>query len=109
MSALAQSNPDYSGSWGYEVKNTPYGNFYGTIFLIKAGSTYKGNVVNRAGKQYKLEVLRLKGNRLVFTSDVEETNSVFTCNFKGDSLLATVEVKGDNFLYKLKARKKNSK
>ncbi|SKC83345.1 hypothetical protein [Ohtaekwangia koreensis] len=107
--SYGQGQNDFSGSWMYSVTDTPYGNFYGTIILNKSGETYNGKVVNKAGKQYTLDVLRVKGNRLVFSSNVEETNSIFNCSFKGDSVLATIEVKGDKFLYKLKGKKVSGK
>lgn len=104
--AYAQQSPDFSGRWYYEVKNTPYGNFYGVIILKRKDTAYTGEIINKAGKKFKLEVMRVKSNKMVFSSNVEDTNSIFNCQFKGDSLLATVEVKGDQFLYRLKAKRK---
>jgi hypothetical protein len=104
----AQQTEDLSGRWYYEVKNTPYGNFYGVIILKKQNEAYAGQIINKAGKKFKVDVVRVKGNRMVFLSNVEDTNSTFNCQFKGDSLLATVEVKGDKFLYKLKAKRKGA-
>lgn len=103
--STAQEAVNFEGKWAYTVANTPYGNFYGTIFLNKKGESYDGKIVNKKGVKYTLEVVRVKGNRLVFTSNVEETSSTFSCYIKGDSLLANVEVKGDKFLYKLKSKK----
>ena len=105
-SLVAQNNDlDLSGTWDYQVTKTPYGNFFGKIILKKTDDTYTGEIINKQGKKYTLDVVRCKGNRLIFNSNIEETTSLVSCVFQGDSIKATIEVQGDNFLYKLKGKR----
>jgi hypothetical protein len=102
----AQTVRDYSGAYKYEVRNTPSGDFFGTLTLRKEDDKYVGEIVNDKGRKFTVNFLRLRDDRLIFSSNVEDTNnSIFTCDFKGDSLRATIEVKGDDFLYKLRGKK----
>ena len=98
---------DLAGTWAYEIKETPYGDYYGDLILEKDDNTYQGKIVNDEGITYQIDVIRVKGNKMVFTSDVEDTDSMFSANFQGDSLNAVIEVKGDDFLYKLKGKRKS--
>ena len=105
--ASAQNSQDFSGEWVYQVKETPYGDFYGTIFLNKSNSEYSGKIINKAGREFTLEVLKAKGSRMIILSNIEDSNATLTCTFKEDILNATVEVEGDDFLYKLEGKKKS--
>lgn len=105
-SALGQSQPNFSGSYKYECKNTPSGDYFGTLTLKKVSEQYVGDIINSKGRKFEITFLRQKGNRLIFSSNLEDTNnSILTCDFQGDSLRATIEVKGDDFLYKLRGKK----
>jgi hypothetical protein len=96
---------DYSGTWVYEVKDTPSGNYSGKIILTKNQKTYKGEAINQAGVKFTFDFLEKRGEILIFRTNLEETNSMVYCKFKGDSLAANVKVAGDNFPYKLKAKR----
>jgi len=101
----AQTSEDYSGVWAYEVKDTPYGDYFGKMYLDKDGASYTGKFITSKEVEYKLKVVRVKGGRMLITSDIEETNSTISGTFDGDSLKATVEVEGDGFLYTMKAKR----
>lgn len=96
---------NYSGKYRYSVINTPYGDFFGWLTLKKSGNTYKGEIVNDEGKEFYMKVIKFSGNRLVFRSNIEGTNSLISCQFFGDSLRANVAVHGDDFPYILKGAK----
>lgn len=104
-SVLAQDTPDYSGKYAYAIVDTPYGDYFGFIILQKKNNSYMGEIINEEGKKFDLNVIRSNGNRLIFKSNAEETNSLFYCEFFGDSIRANVEVKGDDFPYVLKGKK----
>ena len=38
---------DFSGTWNYEVKDTPSGDFFGKIILVKGKKTYKLLIMNK--------------------------------------------------------------
>lgn len=100
-----QPEADFSGVWAYAVEDTPYGNFYGNIYLDKPEDTYVGKIINDQGIEYTLEVVRIKGNQVIMKSNLEETNSVMMCKFDGDAMEAALEVSGDDFQYVLKAKR----
>jgi len=103
--AQHKKNIDISGTWSYEVRNTPSGDYTGSIDLRKVNYKYEGEIVESNGMKYPLTVIEYKGDKLVFTSTVENTNSTFTCTFFGDSIKADIDVQGDDFQYKLKGKK----
>lgn len=104
--SIYAQQPDHSGIWEYAVRDTPYGDYFGNIYLNKKDETYEGKIVNDKGEEYSLNVIRTRGNQLIFQSDIEDSESLFMCTFSGDSLTATIEVSGDDFLYRLNAIRK---
>ncbi len=96
---------DYSGTWVYEVKDTPSGNYSGKIILTKNQNIYKGQAINQSGVKYTFDFVEKKGDILIFRTNLEETNSLVYCKFVGDSLTADVKVQGDSFPYKLKGKR----
>jgi hypothetical protein len=96
---------DYTGTWNYEVKSTPSGNYFGKIILVKDKKTYKGEAINKAGIKFRFDLVSMKGNQLVFSTNLENTNSIMNCTFKGNTMTAHVKVSGDDFDYKMKAKK----
>ena len=96
---------DYTGTWNYEIKNTPTGDYFGKIILVKDKKTYKAQAINKAGIKYRFDLVSMKGNQLVFSTNLEETNSTVNCTFKGNAMTANVKVLGDDFAYKMKAKK----
>ena len=96
---------DYAGTWNYEVKNTPSGDYSGKIILVKDKKTYKGEAINKAGIKYRFDLVSMKGNKLVFSTNLEETNSTVNCTFKGNTMTADVKVAGDDFAYKMKGKR----
>jgi hypothetical protein len=96
---------DYSGTWAYEVKDTPYGNYSGRIILTKKQKIYKGKAINKEGVKFTFDFVEKKGEVLIFRTNLEETNSMVYCKFFGDSLMANVKVAGDDFAYKLKGKR----
>ena len=98
---------NFSGTWNYEVKNTPSGDYFGRIILVKGKNTYKGEAINKAGIKFRFDLVSMKGNQLVFNTNLENTNSMVNCTFKGNSMTANVKVAGDDFAYKMKAKKSN--
>lgn len=104
-SAIIQDTLDHSGKYAYAIVDTPYGDYSGFIILKKKDNTYQGEVINEEGIKYDLSVVRSSGNRIIFRSNIEETNSILHCEFFGDSIRANVEVKGDDFPYVLKGTK----
>jgi len=108
LSAEAQKN--FSGAYKYEVRNTPYGDYFGVLTLRKVGEKYEGEFVNNKGKKYPINFFKVRDNKMIFSSNIEDTdNSMVSCVFVGDSIKATIEVKGDNFLYKLNGEKTKTK
>jgi len=98
---------DYTGKYQYSVLDTPYGDFFGHLILRKTGQQYEGEIINGEGKKFNVNVIRVRNNTIVFKSNIEETNSILSCRFVGDSIHANVEVQGDKFLYVLKGKKIN--
>jgi hypothetical protein len=96
---------DYSGTWAYEVKNTPSGNYSGKIILTKNQKIYNGEAINQAGVKYTFDFVEKKGEILTFRTNLEQTNSMVYCKFIGDSLRANIKVAGDDFAYKLKGKR----
>ena len=96
---------DFTGTWNYEVKDTPYGDYFGKIILVKDKKTYKGEAINKAGIKFRFDLVSMKGNKLVFSTNLEETNSTVNCTFKGNTMTADVKVAGDDFAYKMKGKK----
>ena len=96
---------DYAGTWNYEVKDTPTGDYSGKIILVKDKQTYKGEAINKAGTKFRFDLVSMKGNKLVFSTNLEETNSTVNCTFKGNTMTADVKVAGDDFAYKMKGKK----
>jgi hypothetical protein len=107
--AQKKNNPDFSGTWAYEVRNTPSGDYSGNIILIKVNQQYTGNIINTAGMKDTIHVLESKGNKLVFTSDIEDAHETFSCTFFGDSVRADIKVEGDDFDYQLRGKKESAK
>ena len=96
---------DFSGTWNYEVKNTPSGDYFGKIILVKDKKTYKGEAINKAGIKFRFDLVSMKGNQLVFSTNLEDTNSMVNCTFKGNTMTANLKVAGDDFAYKMKAKR----
>ena len=96
---------DYAGTWNYEVKDTPTGDYSGKIILVKDKKTYKGEAINSAGTKFRFDLVSMKGNKLVFSTNLEETNSTVNCTFKGNTMTADVKVAGDDFAYKMKGKR----
>ncbi len=96
---------DFSGTWNYEVKDTPSGDYFGKIILVKDKKTYKGEAINKTGIKFRFDLVSMKGNQLVFSTNLEDTNSMVNCTFKGNAMNANVKVEGDDFAYKMKAKR----
>jgi hypothetical protein len=96
---------DYAGTWNYEVKDTPSGDYFGKIILIKNKKNYKGEAINKAGIKFRFDLVSMKGNQVVFNTNLENTNTIVNCTFKGNAMTADVKVAGDDFAYKMKAKK----
>ncbi|UCJ05006.1 hypothetical protein KTO58_15005 [Chitinophaga pendula] len=96
---------DFSGTYQYEMKNTPYGDFMGKIILKKEKETYRIEVVNNKGEQFSARIIRLKGNRIVMATNFEYADATLYGYFRENALSARIEAKGDPFLYKFIARK----
>ena len=77
---------DYAGTWNYEVKDTPTGDYFGKIILVKDKKTYKGEAINKAGIKFRFDLVSMKGNQLVFNTNLEDTNSMVNCTFKGNAM-----------------------
>ena len=107
LNANAQKKkaPGFSGTWNYEVKDTPSGDYFGKIILVKDKKSYKGEVINKAGIKFRFDLVSMKGNQLVFSTNLEDTNSTVNCTFKGNAMTANVKVAGDDFAYKMKAKR----
>ena len=107
LNANAQKKkaPDFAGTWNYEVKDTPTGDYSGKIILVKDKKTYKGEAINKAGLKFRFDLVSMKGNKLVFSTNLEETNSTVNCTFKGNTMTADVKVAGDDFAYKMVSKK----
>lgn len=103
--AQSKKAPDYAGTWNYEVKNTPTGDYFGRIILIKDKKIYKGEAINKAGIKYRFDLVSMKGNQLIFSTNLEDTNSMVNCTFKGNTMTANVKVLGDDFAYKMKGKR----
>ena len=103
--AQKKKAPDYAGTWNYEVKDTPSGDYFGKIILVKDKKTYKGEAINKAGIKFRFDLVSMKGNQLVFNTYLENTNSMVNCTFKGNAMTANVKVEGDDFAYKMKAKR----
>lgn len=98
---------DRSGRYHYKVLDTPYGDFSGWIILKKKKNSYEGEIINDEGRTFKMKVLKHKGDQLIFRTDLEDTNSLATCKFSGDSIFGHISVKGDDFPYLIKGKKGN--
>ncbi|MBW8686004.1 hypothetical protein [Chitinophaga rhizophila] len=111
MCLPARNNPssfqgyDFSGTYKYEVKDTPYGNFAGSIKLAKGKEGYKVEIVNNKGEQFSARIVHLRDTRIILATNFEHSDAMLYGYFKGDSLSARIEAKGDPFLYKLVAHK----
>ena len=103
--AQKKKTSDYAGTWNYEVKDTPTGDYFGKIILVKDKKTYKGEAINKAGIKFRFDLVSMKGNKLVFSSNLEQTNSMVNCVFKGNTMTADVKVAGDDFAYKMKGKR----
>ena len=107
VNAQMKKISNYAGTWNYEVKNTPSGDYFGKIILVKDKKTYRGEVINEAGIKFRFDLVSMKGNHLVFNTNLENTNSMVNCTFNGNTMTADVKVAGDDFAYKMKAKKSN--
>ena len=103
--AQKKKSTDYAGTWNYEVKNTPSGDYSGKIILVKDKKTYKGEAINSSGTKFRFDLVSMKGNKLVFSTNLEETNSTVNCTFKGNAMTADVKVAGDDFAYKMVSKR----
>ena len=103
--AQKKKTSDYAGTWNYEVKDTPTGDYFGKIILVKDKKTYKGEAINKAGIKFRFDLVSMKGNKLVFSSNLEQTNSMVNCVFKGNTMTADVKVAGDDFAYKMVSKR----
>ena len=97
--------PDHSGTYTYDVKHTPYGDFAGRIVVEKEKKGYKVAIINDKGENFNAVVTRQKSNRIVLNTNFEHMDAVLYGYFKVDKLIARIEGKGDPFLYKLIAWK----
>jgi hypothetical protein len=105
VNAQSKKTADYAGTWNYEVKNTPSGDYFGKIILVKDKKTYKGEAINKAGIKFRFDLISIKSNKLIFSTNLENTNSTVTCIFKGNTMTADIKVAGDDFAYKMKAKR----
>ena len=103
--AQKKKGSDYSGTWNYEVKDTPSGDYFGKIILVKYKKTYNGEAINNNGIKFRFDLVSMKGNQIVFSTNLENTNSIVNCTFKGNIMIANVKVAGDDFAYKMKAKR----
>lgn len=105
VNAQKKKASDYAGTWNYEVKDTPSGDYFGKIILVKDKKTYRGEAINKAGIKFRFDLVSMKGNQMVFSTNLENTNSMVNCTFKGNIMTAHVKVLEDDFDYKMKAKR----
>jgi hypothetical protein len=99
----AQDKPyDYSGKYSYAVVDTPYGDYFGWLFLSRKGKSYQGKIVDEDGTPYQVKAIRVDDNRITFKSTIEEAKTLFICEILSDSIRGTIKVTGDDFRYVLK-------
>ena len=105
LSAQTKKKTDFSGTWKYEVRDTPSGDYFGNLVLKKVNGKYQGQIINDQGMKDSIKVTEVTGNKMVFTAQVEQADETFNCVFTGDSLHAAIDVVGDNFKYQLRAKR----
>lgn len=100
-------NQAYSvtGSWNYEISNTPYGDFKGTMVLSKNDGAYEGVLLSDQNK-VALRNLEVDENNLMKARFSFEGNDLLLKgSFIGETFSGTVALGYDN-VFDMKATRK---
>ena len=96
----------FAGKWTYEVERNVFGEFSGILQMsLDASGQVTGVVTNAYGERFWLKVSRIHGHRIVFTSNFENSDATFFCDFYGGAFKGVIEVKGDTYLYVINGRR----
>ena len=87
LANCAASKSAYSptGTWGYEVTNTPDGDSNGKMILSKNGDGYTGNFQTSEYGTIQMRNIMMEGNALKSTFYVEGETFELNGLFEGDS------------------------
>jgi hypothetical protein len=102
-SVLGQQNQNLAvGVWKYAIKENPFGKFSGQLLLtVDESGHLMAKIINSVGVQFSVKIIRTTESRLVFSSDFEQSDATFFCDFELDQITGFIEVKGDSFLYQM--------
>lgn len=84
------------GSWAYEVKNTPNGNYSGTLELAKTDEGYKA-IMNSSQGVTEVKNLVVADNTMTGQFSAEGYEAAMKGLFEGDSFEGMVDVAGYSF------------
>lgn len=92
LGGCAASKSAYSptGTWDYEVKNTPNGDANGKMMLSKNGDGYEGNFQTSEYGTLQMRDLILEGNALKSTFYVQGETFELNGLFEGDSFTGKI-------------------
>lgn len=76
-------NKDYTGTWEYEVLNTPSGDYFGQLILSQSNGNYQGVVHTQRGKKAFARIVKMDGDSLVLFTNAEGFFSFIKGAFKG--------------------------
>ena len=88
--AASKSAYSPSGTWDYEVKNTPNGDANGKMILSKSGDAYTGNFQTSQYGTIQMRDITMEGNALKSTFYVEGESFELNGLFEGDSFTGKI-------------------
>lgn len=105
--ALSQASPHrFLGKWAYQVEANIFGTFSGILEIwLDPHGELKGMLTNSHGEKFRVEVERTHAHRIVFSSNFENSDATFFCDFYQGDFKGVIEVRGDTYLYLINGKR----
>ena len=88
--AASKSAFSPSGTWDYQVKNTPNGDASGQMTLTKEGDAYSGNFQTSEYGTIQMRDIMMEGNVLTSTFYIQGESFNLNGHFEGDSFTGKI-------------------
>ncbi len=78
-----QKITDYTGTWDYQVLNTPSGDYFGQLIISKKDGIYHGVIHTKRGEKAIAKIKKMEGDSVILSTNVEGFFSFLKGSFKG--------------------------
>ncbi len=91
------NNNSLEGSWDYAINFSPDEQVYGTMKLVKEGSSYSGSLVSFDMENMALSNIEIAGNKMTSAIEMYGDQLVLEGVFNGDSFAGTIVTDEESF------------